>query len=69
MNFKEYLNESGINSAVKEVYNDLFKKSISKATAMDNYWKEVLKKHNLKDSDKAEIIKLVKKKGYTGDII
>ena len=68
--FREYLNESkNIKSAVEEMYNDLFQKSIGKSTDMDNYWNELLKKNGLKDSDKTEIIKLIQKKGYTGDLI
>lgn len=69
--FKDILKEAKNDNeeCAKEIFNDLFNKSINKTTSIDNYWKEVLKKHNLKKSDKDNIISLVKKKGYKGNLL
>ena len=63
------LNESKIEDAAKEIHHDLLHNVVNKNTAIENYIKSVLKDHGLKDSDKEEVIKLVKAKGYKGGLL
>ena len=64
----EDLDES-VESAAKEIFNALFHNSISKAHDIDNFISAVLKDNGVKPSEKSKVIALVKKKGYTGDLL
>ena len=64
----EDLDES-VESAAKEIFNALFHKSITKSQDINNFISTVLKNHNVKSTEKSKVIALVKKKGYTGDLL